>query len=102
MLSRSIIRASTAQRLVARRGFLSIPKRFGSQYHYPEGPGSNLPFNIKTKYFGLRYWGTMGNFSRSFHTRVMIDNCIAFFFGLPFMIAGKCKHDLLQGRKLTF
>ncbi|KAK5095667.1 Cytochrome c oxidase assembly protein cox15 [Lithohypha guttulata] len=30
-----------------------------SPFHYPEGPRSNLPFNPKTKYFAVRYWGFM-------------------------------------------
>ncbi|KAL8905895.1 MAG: hypothetical protein Q9171_006494 [Xanthocarpia ochracea] len=65
MISRSALRASTASSLVARRGargFRSTPTRSGlndSPYHYPEGPRSNIPFNPLTKYFALRYWGTM-------------------------------------------
>ncbi|KAL8992831.1 MAG: hypothetical protein Q9169_006805 [Polycauliona sp. 2 TL-2023] len=65
-----------ASSLIARRsarGFHSTPARFGlndSPYHYPEGPRSNIPFNPLTKYFAVRFWGTM-----------------AFFFGLPFGIA---------------
>ncbi|KAL8971361.1 MAG: hypothetical protein Q9197_003320 [Variospora fuerteventurae] len=77
MISRSALRASQAARpsarpsaMLARRGFHSTPARFESPYHYPEGPYSNLPFNPKTKYFAVRYWGTM-----------------AFCFGLPFGIA---------------
>ncbi|KIV99296.1 uncharacterized protein PV09_09063 [Verruconis gallopava] len=27
--------------------------------HYAEGPGSNIPFNPKTRFFWLRYWGFM-------------------------------------------
>ncbi|KAL9060555.1 MAG: hypothetical protein Q9206_000965 [Seirophora lacunosa] len=63
MISRSALRASQAARpsaMLARRGFHSTPARFESPYHYPEGPYSNIPFNPKTKYFALRYWGTMG------------------------------------------
>ncbi|KAF3070369.1 hypothetical protein GL218_00834 [Daldinia childiae] len=30
-----------------------------SPYHYSEGPRSNLPFNTKTRFFALRYWGYM-------------------------------------------
>ncbi|KAI4245101.1 MAG: hypothetical protein L6R40_002700 [Gallowayella cf. fulva] len=67
MISRSALRASTASSMIGRRGvrgFHLTPARFGmndSPYHYPEGPGSNLPFNAKTKYFAVRYWGTMGS-----------------------------------------
>jgi cytochrome c oxidase subunit 7c len=28
--------------------------------HYPEGPGTNIPFNPKTRFFWARYWGFMG------------------------------------------
>ncbi|KAI4120532.1 MAG: hypothetical protein LQ338_006943 [Usnochroma carphineum] len=73
MLSRSALRASKASNpstMLARRGFHSTPARLSSPYHYAEGPLSNIPFNPRTKYFGVRYWGTM-----------------AFFFGLPFGIA---------------
>ncbi|KAL9018799.1 MAG: hypothetical protein Q9185_003885 [Variospora sp. 1 TL-2023] len=67
MISRSALRASQAARpsarpsaMLARRGFHSSPARFESPYHYAEGPYSNIPFNPKTKYFAVRYWGTMG------------------------------------------
>ncbi|KAL9073265.1 MAG: hypothetical protein Q9161_003097 [Pseudevernia consocians] len=70
MLSRTAIRASKAPSMIASRGFRTSAARLSSPYHYPEGPRSNLPFNPLTKYFFLRYWGTM-----------------AFFFGLPFGIA---------------
>ncbi|KAL8824449.1 MAG: hypothetical protein Q9170_008151 [Blastenia crenularia] len=62
MIARSALRASKASQastVVARRGFHSTPARLESPYHYPEGPLSNIPFNPRTKYFGVRYWGTM-------------------------------------------
>ena len=34
--------------------------RNASFYHYPEGPGSNLPFNRKSKFFPVAYWSFMG------------------------------------------
>ncbi|KAL8692939.1 MAG: hypothetical protein Q9224_003859 [Gallowayella concinna] len=77
MNARTALRASTASSMIARRGvrgFNSTPARFGlndSPYHYPEGPRNNLPFDVKGKYFAYKYWGTC-----------------AFFFGLPFGIAG--------------
>lgn len=64
--------ASTTTSLVARRGFQTTRARFSSPYHYPEGPYSNLPFNTKTRFFGLRYWGFL-----------------AVGFALPFGIAGE-------------
>lgn len=70
MLSRVAIRQASAA--VQRRGFQTTRAQLSSPYHYPEGPGSNLPFNPKTKYFGLRYWGFM-----------------AVGFGAPFGIAGR-------------
>lgn len=59
MLSRAAVRAAprTTTALVARRGFHATRARLSSPYHYPEGPYSNLPFNPKSKYFALRFWG---------------------------------------------
>ncbi|KAJ2906965.1 cytochrome-c oxidase chain VIIc [Zalerion maritima] len=45
-----------ASRLVFRRAFHTTRTRLSSPYHYPEGPHSNIPFNPKTRFFGLRYW----------------------------------------------
>ncbi|KAA6410387.1 MAG: cytochrome-c oxidase chain viic [Lasallia pustulata] len=70
MLARSVIRASTAPSLVARRGFHATRARLSSPFHYPEGPRSNIPFNPLTKYFAFRYWTFM-----------------AVGFGTPFAIA---------------
>ncbi|KAI0601763.1 cytochrome-c oxidase chain VIIc [Biscogniauxia sp. FL1348] len=42
--------------LVGRRAFHATRARLSSPYHYPEGPYSNLPFNPKTRFFGLRYF----------------------------------------------
>ncbi|KAF7905020.1 uncharacterized protein EAF01_005542 [Botrytis porri] len=70
MLSRAAVRASSSTSTVARRGFHSTRAQMGSPYHYPEGPRSNIPFNPKTKFFALRYWGFM-----------------ALGFGAPFGIA---------------
>jgi cytochrome c oxidase subunit 7c len=47
-------------RIVARRAFSTTRARLSSPYHYPEGPRSNLPFNTKTRFFALRYWGFLG------------------------------------------
>ncbi|KAI9729847.1 MAG: hypothetical protein M1834_006596 [Cirrosporium novae-zelandiae] len=60
MLSRSAFRATSATTsLVARRGFHATRARLSSPYHYPEGPRSNLPFNPLTKFFAVRFWGSM-------------------------------------------
>ncbi|MCJ1307454.1 Cytochrome c oxidase assembly protein cox15 [Agyrium rufum] len=69
MLSRTALRASNA-RSIARRGFHTTRPQLSSPYHYPEGPYSNLPFNPRTKFFYIRFWGF----------------CAA-GFGLPFAIA---------------
>lgn len=42
--------------LVSRRAFHATRARMSSPYHYPEGPYSNLPFNPKTRFFGLRFF----------------------------------------------
>jgi len=60
MNAQTILRARTATRQVARRGFSTTRPLYDSPFHYPEGPRSNLPFNPKTKFFWLRYWGFMG------------------------------------------
>jgi cytochrome c oxidase subunit 7c len=54
MLSRAALRAAPRQ-LVTRRGFQTTRAQLSSPYHYPEGPYTNLPFNTKTRFFGLRY-----------------------------------------------
>lgn len=46
-------------RIVARRAFSTTRAQLSSPYHYPEGPRSNLPFNTKTRFFGVRYWAFM-------------------------------------------
>lgn len=56
--------------MIASRGFRTSAARLSSPYHYPEGPLTGIPFNPRTKYFFIRYWGTM-----------------AFFFGIPFGLA---------------
>lgn len=89
MLSRTAIRASKAPSMIASRGFRTSAARLSSPYHYPEGPRSNLPFNPLTKYFALRYWGTMGKPSESSIGRYSADRKTAFFFGLPFGVAGR-------------
>ncbi|KAL2024138.1 hypothetical protein VTK56DRAFT_9918 [Thermocarpiscus australiensis] len=61
---------TTAQLVVARRGFQTSRARLSSPYHYPEGPLSNLPFNPRKKGFAIRYWAFC-----------------ATGFGLPFAIA---------------
>lgn len=63
--------AAAARQLVARRAFSTTRARLSSPYHYPEGPLSNLPFNPRTKGFGVWYWTFM-----------------ATGFGLPFGICG--------------
>jgi cytochrome c oxidase subunit 7c len=57
--------------VAARRAFSTTRARLSSPYHYPEGPRTNLPFNTKTRFFALRYWGFL-----------------AVGFGAPFGIAG--------------
>ncbi|KAH0844870.1 hypothetical protein AYO21_05799 [Fonsecaea monophora] len=61
MNTQAILRARMATQLIARRGFSSTVRRADnfSPYHYPEGPYTNLPFNTKTRFFWLRYWGFM-------------------------------------------
>jgi cytochrome c oxidase subunit 7c len=84
MLSHAVARAaqrttaSTTTSLVARRGFQTTRAQLSSPYHYPEGPYSNLPFNTKTRFFGLRYW-----------------SFLAVGFGLPFGIASESRPGLL-------
>ncbi|RYO93166.1 hypothetical protein DL766_005701 [Monosporascus sp. MC13-8B] len=46
----------TMTALVSRRAFHATRARLSSPYHYPEGPYSNLPFNTKTRFFGLRFF----------------------------------------------
>ncbi|RYP75383.1 hypothetical protein DL771_002479 [Monosporascus sp. 5C6A] len=46
----------TMTALVSRRAFHATPARLSSPYHYPEGPYSNIPFNPKTRFFGLRFF----------------------------------------------
>ena len=46
--------------MIVSRGFRTSAARLSSPYHYPEGPLSGIPFNPRTKYFAIRYWGTMG------------------------------------------
>ncbi|KAF2480024.1 IKI3 family-domain-containing protein [Neohortaea acidophila] len=70
MLARPATRVPFAA--VARRGFHSTRPRFASPYHYPEGPRNNIPFNPLTRFFYVRYWGSM-----------------AFAFSIPFLVAGK-------------
>ena len=45
-----------------RRGFHSTRAQLSSPYHYPEGPRSNIPFNPRTRFFWLRYWGFCGEY----------------------------------------
>jgi len=70
MLSRAALSAQRQTALAARRTFTTTRAQLSSPYHYPEGPLNNLPFNTKTRFFGLRYWGFM-----------------ATGFSLPFVIA---------------
>lgn len=86
MLSRTALRASPSS-ILARRGFHTTRSRLSSPYHYPEGPRTNIPFNPKAKYFAFTYWGTMGKLE-SWATSSSANRVLAFFFGLPFMIAG--------------
>ncbi|KAH8714475.1 hypothetical protein BGZ61DRAFT_349571 [Ilyonectria robusta] len=58
MLSRAATRTTTS--LVARRGFHSTRARLSSPYHYPEGAYSNIPFNPRSKWFGVGFWTFMG------------------------------------------
>lgn len=55
MFSRPALRTTN---LLARRGAHQV--RNASFYHYPEGPRNNIPFNPKTRFFWLRYWGFCG------------------------------------------
>lgn len=71
MLSRAATRTATS--MVTKRGFHATRARLSSPYHYPEGPYSNIPFNPKSKLFGVCYWSFM-----------------ATGFFAPFGIAGEC------------
>lgn len=62
MFARSAFRASPMAQMAARRGFHSTRSQLSSPYHYPEGPRNNLPFNPKTKFFAVKFWGFMGMF----------------------------------------
>lgn len=57
MLSRTATRLPYT---MARRGFHTTRRQLGSPYHYPEGPRSNIPFNPLTRFFAVRYWGSIG------------------------------------------
>ncbi|KAF5538535.1 elongator complex protein 1 [Fusarium bulbicola] len=57
MLSRAAARTTTS--LVTKRGFQTTRARMSSPYHYPEGAYSNIPFNPRSKWFGLGYWTFM-------------------------------------------
>ena len=57
MYARAAARTTTS--LVTRRGFHATRARLSSPYHYPEGPYTNIPFNPRTKWFGVKYWGTV-------------------------------------------
>ncbi|KAI0900556.1 hypothetical protein F4806DRAFT_449042 [Annulohypoxylon nitens] len=60
MLAQPAARASPRiTSLITRRAFHATRARLSSPYHYPEGPLSNLPFNTKTRFFAVRYWGYM-------------------------------------------
>ncbi|KAF9871221.1 cytochrome-c oxidase chain VIIc [Colletotrichum karsti] len=57
MLARAAARAVPQTRtVVARRGFQTTRAQMSSPYHYPEGPYSNIPFNPKSKFFGVGFW----------------------------------------------
>jgi cytochrome c oxidase subunit 7c len=71
MLARAATRTTTS--LVTKRGFHATRARLSSPYHYAEGPYTNIPFNPRSKWFGLGYWGFM-----------------ATGFFAPFGIAGAC------------
>ncbi|KAJ9657587.1 Cytochrome c oxidase assembly protein cox15 [Neophaeococcomyces mojaviensis] len=58
MIARHIAR--TAAPAMTRRTFTSTRSQLASPFHYGEGPRSNLPFNPKTRFFALRFWGFMG------------------------------------------
>ena len=78
--------------MIARRGFRTSAARLSSPYHYPEGPRSNLPFNPLTKFFAVRYWGTMGEHEIDINDiESRLIGCTAFFFSLPFGVAGKIR-----------
>ena len=87
MISRLALRASASSPILARRGFHSTRARLSSPYHYPEGPRSNIPFDPLSKYFFYQYWGTMSE-SDSSCPALSLTGCKAFFFALPFIIAG--------------
>jgi cytochrome c oxidase subunit 7c len=57
MLSRAATRTTTS--LVTKRGFQTTRARMSSPYHYPEGAYSNIPFNPRSKWFGVGYWTFM-------------------------------------------
>ncbi|KAF5973086.1 elongator complex 1 [Fusarium coicis] len=57
MLSRAAARTTTS--LVTKRGFQTTRARMSSPYHYPEGAYSNIPFNPRSKWFGVGYWTFM-------------------------------------------
>ena len=95
MLSRTAIRASKAPSMITSRGFRTSTARLSSPYHYPEGPRSNLPFNPLTRFFAVRYWGTMGKPWEDAISSDGADEKTAFFFGLPFGIAGNIVRFIL-------
>ena len=80
-------RASASSPILAQRGFHTTRARLSSPYHYPEGPRSNIPFNPLSKYFFYQYWGTMGESDSSCPASLLMRRK-AFFFSIPFIIAG--------------
>lgn len=62
VLSRPVNRAGSMAARFTRRGFHSTRPQLGSQYHYPEGPRSNIPFDPLKKGFALKFWGFCGKF----------------------------------------
>lgn len=60
MLAQSRVIARRAPTAALRRNFTTTRPQFGSPYHYPEGPRSNIPFNPLTRFFAFRYWAFMG------------------------------------------
>ena len=59
--------------MIASRGFRTSAARLSSPYHYPEGPLSSIPFNPKTKWFVVRYWGTMSMEYKSAHEDLLAN-----------------------------
>jgi cytochrome c oxidase subunit 7c len=70
-IRRSVLAARQSPLAVARRNLHATPRRL--DYHYPEGPRSNLPFNPLARFFWVRYLAYCSMFPAQLRTYVGLD-----------------------------